>query len=176
MLKEARSRRVPGSVPKDHVRVSLVLLTTAGWGEAMFIETRVVGKRARPLDGWAVPGLPGAGDREGGGLTLRELITRIVRLEVAEFNKRERGRRLLRVLSDSEIADAAARGRVDSGGRPPTGPFEEDTAVGAALQGFEDGLYLVVLDGEEQRDLDKQVYVTAESRLVFLRLTFLAGA
>jgi hypothetical protein len=44
------------------------------------------------------------------------------------------------------------------------------------LQGFEDGLYLVILDGEEQRDLDRQVYVTAESRMVFLRLTFLAGA
>jgi hypothetical protein len=28
----------------------------------------------------------------------------------------------------------------------------------------------------EQRDLDGQVYLTAESRLVFLRLTFLAGA
>ena len=48
--------------------------------------------------------------------------------------------------------------------------------MAAALQGFEDGLYLVVLDGVEQRELDRQVYLTAESRLVFLRLTFLAGA
>jgi hypothetical protein len=142
----------------------------------MFIETRILGKRARPLDGWAVPGLPGSDDRDGEGLTLRELITRIVRLEVNEFRKRERGRRLLRVLSEAEIADAAAKGKVDSGGRPPTAPVNEDAAVGAALQGFEDGLYLVILDGEEQRDLDKQVYVTARSRLVFLRLTFLAGA
>jgi hypothetical protein len=142
----------------------------------MFIETRVLGKKGRPLDGWAVPGLPGADDRGGGGLTLRELITRIVRFEVGEFRKRERGRRLLRVLSDTEIADGAAKGKVDSGGRPPTGPVDEDVAVGAALQGFEDGLYLVILDGEEQRDLEKQVYVTPESRVVFLRLTFLAGA
>jgi hypothetical protein len=142
----------------------------------MLIETRVLGKRGKPLDGWAVPALPGLDDRGGGGLTLRELITRIVRLEVDEFQKRERGRRLLRVLSDAEIADAAATGKIDSGGRPPGGSVDADVAVGAALQGFEDGLYLVILDGEEQRDLDKQVYVTAKSRLVFLRSTFLAGA
>jgi hypothetical protein len=142
----------------------------------MFIETRVLGKRARPLDGWAVPRLPGADDSGGGGLTLRELITRIVVFEVGEFEKRERGRRLLRVLSDSEIADTAAKGKVDSGGRPPVGTVDATAAVGAALQGFEDGLYLVILDGEEQRDLDKQVYVTPETRVVFLRLTFLAGA
>ena len=48
--------------------------------------------------------------------------------------------------------------------------------MAAALQGFEDGLYLVVLDGAEQRDLDCQVYPKPESHLVFLRLTFLAGA
>jgi hypothetical protein len=142
----------------------------------MFIETRVLGKKARPLDGWSVPALPGVDDREGGGLTLRDLIARIVRYEVGEFRKRERGRRLLRVLSNTEIADAAARGKVDPGGRPEAGPVDEDVAVGIALQGFEDGLYLVILDGEEQRDLDKQVYVTPDSRVVFLRLTFLAGA
>jgi hypothetical protein len=58
----------------------------------MFIETRIIGKSARPLDGWAVPGLPGLDDRGDGALTLRELITRIVRVEVDEYHKRERGR------------------------------------------------------------------------------------
>ena len=104
---------------------------------------------------------------------MRDLIARVVRSEVGAFEKREQARRLLRVLSESETADGAARGKVDSGGRPPTGPADADTAVGAALQGFVDGLYLVILDGIEQRDLDRQVYLTAESKLVFLRLTFL---
>ena len=54
--------------------------------------------------------------------------------------------------------------------------MDAEAAVGAALQGFEDGLYLVIVDGVEQRSLDSQVYLTADSRLVFLRLTFLAGA
>ena len=142
----------------------------------MFIETRVLGRRARPLDGWAVPDLPGSDPDGGGELTLRELIARIVRSEVDAFERRERGRRLLRVLTDDEIVEGAARGKLDPGGREPTGPVDDEVAVGAALQGFEDGLYLVIIDGEEQRDLDKQVHVTPRTRVVFLRLTFLAGA
>jgi hypothetical protein len=141
----------------------------------MFVETRVIGKRTRPLDGWAIPTPPESEPRDG-GLTLRDLITRVVRSEVSAFEKRERARRLMRVLSDREISEAAIKGKIDSGGRAPAGTVDEDAAVGAALQGFEDGLYLVILDGAEQRDLDRQVYVTAESRMVFLRLTFLAGA
>ena len=142
----------------------------------MFVETRVLGKRARPLDGWAIPLPPDARDSHGDGLTLRELIARVVRCEVSAFEKRERARKFLRVLSDREIDEGAAKGKIDSGGRAPTGPVDVDAAVATALQGFEDGLYLVVLDGEEQRDLDKQVYISEQTRMVFLRLTFLAGA
>jgi len=142
----------------------------------MLIETRVIGKRSRPLDDWSVPLPPESGDASDGGLTLRELIARVVRAEVRAFDRRERARRLVRVLSDREIAEGAEKGKIDSGGRPPTGDVDAEVAVGAALQGFEDGLYLVILDGQEQRDLDRQVFVHSESRLVFLRLTFLAGA
>ena len=142
----------------------------------MLIETRILGKRARALDRWSVPPPPLLGGDGDGGLTLRELITRVVRAEVRAFERREQARRLVRVLSNTEIADAAARGKVDPGGRPKTGPVDEDGAIGAALQGFEDGLYLVILDGVEQRSLDAQVYPKTDSQLVFLRLTFLAGA
>lgn len=142
----------------------------------MLIETRVLGRKSRPLDRWRTP-MPPEGDGGGDdGLTLRALIARVVRAEVAAFERRERARRFVRVLADAEIDAGAARGKIDPGGRPRTGPVDEDAAVAAALQGFEDGLYLVVLDGVEQRDLDRQVYLTAESTLVFLRLTFLAGA
>ena len=144
----------------------------------MFIETRFLGRksRSRPLDGWAIPTPPGFDESDGDTPTLRVLITRVVRAEVGAFERREQTRRLIRVLSPAEIADGAARGKIDPGGRAPTGPVDADAAVGAALQGFVDGLYLVVLDGVEQRDLDAPVYVTPDSKLVFLRLTFLAGA
>jgi hypothetical protein len=143
----------------------------------MVIETRIAGKKARALDRWSIPTPPGDDAGDGGhGITLRDLITRVVLAEVAAFDQREQARRLVRVLSDTEIADGAARGKIDSGGRAPTGPVNANAAVGAALQGFEDGLYLVILDGVEQRSLDSQVFPKPASQLVFLRLTFLAGA
>jgi hypothetical protein len=43
------------------------------------------------------------------------------------------------------------------------------------LQAFEDGLYLVVLDGQEQRSLDAQLFLQPDSRVAFVRLTMLAG-
>jgi hypothetical protein len=142
----------------------------------MFVETKIIGKKLRPLDGWSVPTPPSERGDGDSGLTLRELIARVVRGEVQAFEQRQRANRLLRVLSEREIAAAAAAGKIDSGGRQPSSPVDEDVAIGAALQGFEDGLYLVILDGIERKKLDQPVYVKPDSRLVFLRLSFLAGA
>ena len=41
---------------------------------------------------------------------------------------------------------------------------------------FQDGLYLVLLDGREQRNLDEQIFLGPDSHVTFLRLTALAGA
>ena len=142
----------------------------------MLIETRLLGKKPRSLDRWSVPVPPAAGDGGDDALTLRDLITRVVRGEVAAFDERQRQGRLMRVLSRAEIADGASAGKVDPGGRTGLPVADPEVAVGAALQGFEDGLYLVVLDGVEQRELDAQVYPKDTSTLVFVRLTFLAGA
>lgn len=142
----------------------------------MHIETRVAGKKQRLLDRWSIPGPPAASDSGDGGLTLRHVIERVVRAEVSAFEQRAKTRSLMRVLSNTEIAASASGGRVDPGGRPQRRPVDAAAAVGAALQGFIDGLYLVILDGVEQTDLDRQVFLGPDSELVFLRLTFLAGA
>jgi hypothetical protein len=142
----------------------------------VLIETRLIGKKPKSLDSWSIPTPPAEPTDGGESLTLRHLIARVVRNEVQAFEQRERSRRLMRVLTEREVEAAAARGKVDLGGRPRAEPVEEDLAIATALQGFEDGLYLVLLDGAEQRDLDRPVYLTDESRLTFVRLTFLAGA
>jgi hypothetical protein len=141
----------------------------------MLVETRTLGTRRRALDSWTVPP-PVDARADGESLTVRDLITRTVLAELSAFESRERARRLVRVLSDLDIADGATRGRIDPGGRPMSDAVDPDAAVSAALQGFVDGMYLVVLDGTELRELEAIVYPTSESRLVFLRLTFLAGA
>ena len=83
---------------------------------------------------------------------------------------------MFRALTAREIAAGAERGKIESGGSEvPVQPVDEDEAVATACQAFEDGLFLVVIDGQEHRELDRQVFVQPDSRVTFLRLTLLAG-
>jgi hypothetical protein len=61
------------------------------------------------------------------------------------------------------------------GGRDLDQKVDADEAVATALEAFEDGLYLVVVDGQELRNLDAQVFLQPDSRVAFVRLTLLAG-
>jgi hypothetical protein len=115
----------------------------------------------------------------GGGdtpLTLRVVIARIVSLEVAAFRKRQRQHATFQAMSTAEIDAGAQRGAVKPGSQAPIQDVNDEAAVAAALQAFEDGIYLVILNGEEQRDLDREVYITPDSTLTFIRLVMLAGA
>lgn len=139
------------------------------------LSARALGRRKPLVPDWQVPWPP---EEDGGGepLTLRELITKIVLEEVEAFQKRQEQRKLVRILTEREIEAGLEKGRVDSGGRDLHQNVNPEEAVATALQAFEDGIYLVVLDGEEQRDLDREVHVHPESQLTFVRLVMLAGA
>ena len=82
---------------------------------------------------------------------------------------------MVQVLSAREIEEGAAKGKIDSGGRDLDQKVDPAEAVGVALEAFEDGLYLVIIDDEEYRDLDREVYLQPDSRITFLRLIMLAG-
>ena len=148
------------------------------------ISGRALGRKKPLFEDFSVPLPPDMPeDAGGGGLTLRDLIARVVAAEVAAFRKRQERRRLVSVLSPQQIERGVEKGKVDPGGPDPAGEgraqaadVDEEDAVATALQAFEDGLYLVILDGIEHRDLDAQVYLKPDSRLTFIRLTFLAGA
>jgi len=139
------------------------------------ISARVVGRRQPLVPDWQLPWPP---NESGGGepVTLRQVITRIVLQEVAAFRQRQHERRFVRILTERQIEEGLSRGRVDSGGRDLQQSVDDDEAVGNALQAFEDGIYLVILDGEEQRELDREVHLRPDSHLVFVRLVMLAGA
>jgi hypothetical protein len=139
------------------------------------IEARAVGKRRALIPNWQIPLPPEMTDRSE-PLTLRSLISRIVRAEVGAFRERQAERRLVRVLSEPLIAEGASHGKVDPGGRRIDQPVDAEVAVGAALQAFEDQLYLVLIDGREHRDLDEQVFPGPDSTITFLRLVMLSGA
>ncbi len=138
------------------------------------VECRVVGRSKPIFADWAVP-LPPEVDEGDGVVTLRDLITRIVAAEVEAFNTRQSERRFVRVLSEKEISEGAIKGKIDSGGKDFIQEADAEDSVAVALQAFEDGLYLVTVDGEQQEELDSEVYVKPGSSVAFIRLAMLAG-
>ena len=142
------------------------------------IEGRAIGQRRPLFDGFSVPPPQDRGDYEP--LKLRDLIAHVVINELSAFEKRQEARRLDRVLSPKQIETGKARGKISPEGRdpklPPPPKVDAADAVQTALEAFVDGLYLVVIDEREYRDLDEIVKLTPDSRLTFIRLTFLAGA
>lgn len=139
------------------------------------ITGKALGSRKPLFADWSVPFPPDL--REGGdNLTLRDLIARVVRAEVQKFNARQIENQTFRALTEKQIQTAAAKGKVDMGGRDhPPQKVDPEEAVGVAHVAFEDGLYLVVLDEVEQRELDREVFLKPDSRVTFIRLTLLAG-
>ena len=143
--------------------------------DGVVISTRALGRRKQLLEDWSITYPPEFG--EGGGpITLRDLITRIVIESVQRFKKRQERRRFIQVLSEKAIAMGVERGKIDMGGSDLDQEVNEDAAVGAALQSFEDGIYLVIIDGREHKELDREIYLQPDSHITFLRLVMLAGA
>lgn len=144
----------------------------------MIIVGRTLGTKKPLFEDFFVPVPPGGGGGEfGEGFTLRKLIERFVRHEVERYNDRRESSRFVRALTERQIADGETRGKIDPGGREMLAKAADpDAAVHAAIEAFEDGLYLVIVDGDEQRDLDARLTVTDETRVTFVRLVMLAGA
>lgn len=137
------------------------------------ISGKALGRKKPLFADFSVPPPEDLGD---GGVTLRDVLERVVRSEVAAFHKRQENRQFLRALTAREIEAGAEAGKIESGGREvPVQEVDEDDAVSTALQAFEDGIYLVIIDGQDHRELDAQVHLQPDSRLTFVRLTLLAG-
>jgi hypothetical protein len=135
----------------------------------LLVQGKALGRKKPLFDEFSVfP--PATGD-----LTLRTLLGHVVRQEVAAFKNRQAERRLIRALTAKQIDEGMAKGRVDSGGSTLNQKVDIDAAIATAIEAFQDGLYLVVLDETELKDLDRPITLTAESRLTFIRLSLLAG-
>jgi hypothetical protein len=145
------------------------------------IEAKMIGKRSPLQAPWQMmlPStiLPGQSSKAQRPFRLRDLIAFIVQNEVHAFHQR----RLLRVLGPQEIADAAPGGKIvisgafDSVSPYPEQKIDEQTALAAALQAFEDGLYFVFLDGIQYGSLEDEVRIEPGSLVTFIRLVALVG-
>ncbi len=139
------------------------------------IEAKIIGQKTPVFTDWSIT-LPPSEEHPGDQLRLRDLITRIVLNEVESFEQRQSQRRLLRVMSKDAIEQAVNHGKVDLGGHEiETTPIDRVAAIKTALQAFEDDLYFVFIDGVQAHRLDEEVQVKTNSRILFVRLTPLAG-
>ena len=138
------------------------------------VEGKVVGQKHPLFTDWHIE-LPPLADDQGDHLKLRDLITAIVAKEVDAFKTRQAERKLARVMSKQAIEQDAERGKVDPGERDLQQPVNTEDAMAVAIQAFEDGLYFVFIDEVQQTNLDSEVFLKMDSKVVFLRLTALVG-
>jgi hypothetical protein len=141
---------------------------------ALTVEAKVVGQKRPLFTDWRVE-LPPLDESRGDHLKLRDLITSIVIKEVEAFTLRQEERKLARIMRSQEIQQSAQAGKVDPGERNLQQAVNTDEAIGIALQAFEDGLYFVFIDEVQQTNLESEVFLKSNSKMVFLRLTALVG-
>jgi hypothetical protein len=107
--------------------------------------------------------------------TLTELIERIVTLEVNAFRERQADNQFLRVLTETQLLEAADTGKISLGGQEFTQEVNTDEAIQTAIQAFQDGLYYV-FNGETQIEyLTDVVNLELRQDIMFLRLVALVG-
>lgn len=139
---------------------------------ALTISGKVMGKTQPIFANWELL-LPD--QVEQSPLTLRDLLTQIVLAEVTGFAARQSQRRLIQILSPTQIHSGVEQGKVDSGGSDLEQVVDPGQAVETALQAFTDGLYFVFSDEQQQENLDNVVTLQPDSQLLFLRLVPLVG-
>jgi hypothetical protein len=134
----------------------------------IYVNLKSVGKRKRGLEKTPYTVADGIS-------TMRGLIEAAVRQGVADFNARGADNMLVDFLTEEAVADKAAAGKVGFGRLYSEKKADPGKAVAAAVQGFEDGLFRVLVNDTEAVELDAPLEIREDDVLTFIRLTFLAG-
>ena len=107
--------------------------------------------------------------------SLRQLLETIVRQETEKYNSRGTENMLVPFLTEIEISDKSKVGKVGFGRLYSDKKADPEKAIKTASQGFEDGLFRVVINDIEITDIDNPLIVNENDVLTFIRLAFLAG-
>jgi hypothetical protein len=134
----------------------------------VFIKIKSAGRR-RPVLNNIPYNLP------DGICSLRQLIEAVVRQEVVDYNNRGTENMLVPFLTETEISDQGTVGKIGFGRLYSDKKANLDKAFETAIQGYEDGLFRVMVGATEAVELDKPLEIHENDTLTFIRLTFLAG-
>ena len=134
----------------------------------IFVKTKSIGKRKPPMEN-----IPYTLSEQVN--TLRQLIQALVRQEVSTYNKKGLENMLIPFLTEDQIKNQETAGKVGFGRLYSDKKADPDRAIEVAIQGFEDGLFKVLLEEKELTELDAPIHIHEGANLTFIRLTFLAG-
>lgn len=108
--------------------------------------------------------------------TVRELIEKTVETNVKKYNESvEKGEETEKALSEQDITEQSQIGKIAFGINYGGKKANLQEAIDTALLAFEDGLVKIFVDGLEVYSLDKEINLTEQSVVTFIRLTMLVG-
>jgi hypothetical protein len=106
---------------------------------------------------------------------LRELITETVKNEIEHGGIQPREAGLFSFLTEEQIADKCTIGKIDFNNQPGERNEKPKKAIETALQGYEDGLFKVIIGSREAETLDTPITLIEDMVITYIKLTFLSG-
>lgn len=107
---------------------------------------------------------------------IREFIADIVITEVNEFNQKAEGLRVIDYMTDNEIEDKSAEGKISFNNDYNGKKQNLLMAIENAHKSYEDGIYLIFLNDNRLEDkLDIKLNLKQGDEFTFVRLAMLSG-
>ena len=93
----------------------------------------------------------------------------------SEYNERLQQSEVLKYLTQEEVENKTASGKVGFAVNYNGKPAAEVEAITNALQSYEDGIFRIFMDDTETGDLSSPIQLKEESTITFIRLAMLSG-
>lgn len=134
----------------------------------IFIQVKQLGKKKCCVEKMPVdfPALP---------TTVQALIETIVSWQVREYNERLQQSEMLKYLTDEDMADKIATGKIGFDVNYNGTPAAESAAIANAVQSYEGGIFRIFADDVELGPLSSEIRLNEGATLTFIRLTMLSG-
>lgn len=108
--------------------------------------------------------------------TVQELLSEVVTGMVQDFKKKkQRGENFLSVLTNQEIEEKSASGKIGFGILYGKKNPSLEKSIQAAWECFEDGMVALFIDGVQMERLKENISLHEGSELTFVKLIPLAG-
>lgn len=107
--------------------------------------------------------------------TIGELIEETVKICVKQYKSRKEKQEVLEALSQSDIKDMAAGGKVSFAMNYGNGIPDIQKAIDNAKQAFMDGIVVIFINGVEKQNIEDEVDINEHTKVTFVRMTMLSG-